>query len=438
MASDLLTIRISNIVPTVQETVDWALLSAAGSALGEGSSPLSKLAQQVEVLTDDYRLLVMMPGEVFLFANIASPAKNRRQLRQTLPFLVEELLAEDIEKVHMALPDSVEMGVGHIDVAIVKHELLINWLDCLYHCGLAAKIIVADALCVPFWENQWTLLLDDAAREGTGRLLLRTGKFRSYALKQEDAGLMIGALMDEKPVADVPATLKILYSRSGGNEVCARELADELLTMHPSLDVELSYLDGPVFSTLLSVASHQRATEQEINLLQGGYSAAAPASGTGGVSVFATPIRAAAVLLLVYLVFVIGSGWLIDRRADTLRAQTVTLYRELFPNDRRVISPRKQMENHLVSAGGTGSRNTFLALLAQSADELSQNGNEGLKIEALRFNNDNSALQMQVQASSISTLEKLKQSLSQRDLTVAVRSAVENADNVVARLEIRQ
>src|SRR5690606_12956509 len=115
-------------------------------------------------------------------------------------------------------------------------------------------------------------------------------------------------------------------------------------------------------------------------------------------------------------------------QADRTEANAVALYREIFPQERRVISPRKQMAAHLQGGAPTQS---LLPLLAQAAGGL-----EGTGVEELRYRRERNRLQLQVRAPSREALERVQQQLGAGGLAVEINSAAEQGGDPVGRLVI--
>ena len=70
-----------------------------------------------------------------------------RWLRQALPYAVEELLAEDVEQLHLALGEALADG-RHLLLA-VRRDLLKGWLAQLMAVGITVSAIYVDADLLP-------------------------------------------------------------------------------------------------------------------------------------------------------------------------------------------------------------------------------------------------------------------------------------------------
>ena len=119
-------------------------------------------------------------------------------------------------------------------------------------------------------------------------------------------------------------------------------------------------------------------------------------------------------------------------------AEAVLLYQQLFPNERRIVSPKKQMQNHIRLSGG-GKNSDFLPILASLASTLAADSDElKLIVDQLRFDGGSGELQIQLRSSSIEKLEQLKRKLEGIGLEADINSAAEQDDYVMGRLVVRR
>ncbi|MET0379154.1 MAG: type II secretion system protein GspL, partial [Spongiibacteraceae bacterium] len=178
-------------------------------------------------------------------------------------------------------------------------------------------------------------------------------------------------------------------------------------------------------------ATAVRQREQMINLLQGGYRVQRR-SQDGPVWRRAASI--AAIGLTLYAALAGGGGFYFSWRAQQVETQTFTLYRELFPAERRVVSPRKQMANHLRGSGQPVAE-SLLPLLAKAATGFGSDANT--HIDELRFNQQQNNLQVQLRTSSLEVLEQIKKRLDASGLSAEIGSAQEQGGSTVGRMQIR-
>ena len=120
---------------------------------------------------------------------------------------------------------------------------------------------------------------------------------------------------------------------------------------------------------------------------------------------------------------------------DELNARMRAVFMQSFPDTRRVVDPRVQMQQQLEQLqrqAGSGAR--FLMLLARSADVL----RTAKDIEISGASYRAGRLDVDLTAANLQVLDQLKQSLSAHGLVVEIQSAAADAgQRVKSRLRIQ-
>ena len=168
---DSLIIRTTSIEMRADSTVSWFLFNSDFELLAAGDASLAVLAAEVAAHSDGFEVSLIIPSDAVLLCQVSIPSRNMRQIKQALPYAVEELIAEVIENVHMALPPRIAESPLPIDVAIIQHTHLITYLDVLHHNQLSPLAILVDVLCVPQPLNAVSVLACDGAE------LIRSGDY---------------------------------------------------------------------------------------------------------------------------------------------------------------------------------------------------------------------------------------------------------------------
>ncbi len=130
----------------------------------------------------------------------------------------------------------------------------------------------------------------------------------------------------------------------------------------------------------------------------------------------------------------VGDYLALKRENTALGKQIEGIYLDAFPDARRVVNPRAQMEQGLTALrGGGGGGNAFLDLLRDAAGPLSQAGNLILQ----RVNFHDNKLDLALVIADLQALDQLKQQLSeQAGMTVEIQSASALNERVEARLQL--
>jgi general secretion pathway protein L len=343
--------------------------------------------------------------------------------------MVEEMIADNIEDVHLAMPAGKLDWDEGVPVAVVRHHLLIEWLDQLHHCHLQPDFLGPDVLAAP-WREQgrhYFVAPSDAVTQ-PARVLCRHSAWVGQVVNPHNLPVLVAAQAREDARGLVALRRCIV---SGGSDSGAAVAAvAEQLRQQTDTDVEVAPFAESTFDVLATTAVRERDTM--INLLQGGYRV--QRRGSGG----AWQQRAAMIAgvgLLGYLLLAGGGGLYFSWRAQQLEQQSIALYRELFPGERRIVSPRKQMANHLRERGQIAS-DSLLPLLARAANGFA--ANPATRVDELRFDQQQSALSVQLRAPSLDALEQLKKNLQSSGLDAEVGSATVQGEATVGRMQIRE
>lgn len=330
---------------------------------------------------------LILPVEAVTACAVQLPTQKARWLRQALPFAVEELLAEDVEQMHLALGEL--LADGRHRVFAVRREWLAGWLDL---CGAQRPLSIhVDADLLPaqgtqlLWlDGRWLL-----GGEVAARLALADEDCRALCAGFSEAPSVHGEtgtppLLDEQPVQAVAQAHCWLASQRLGCDLAQAEFA-----------VRESGGDWRRWQPLL---------------------------GAVGLCV------------LLQWGFFLAQGWHLAREADSYRQASEDLYRELFPDDTRLINLRAQFDQHLAAGAGAGS-GRLLAVLGQASEALQAEGS-AVQVQQLDFSDSRGDLSLQVQAPGFEVLERLRERLIEAGLSVELGSASREAAGVSARVVI--
>ncbi|MCC5887534.1 MAG: hypothetical protein JJT88_13960 [Gammaproteobacteria bacterium] len=407
------------------DDADWAfcLLQADGESLeGRGletaaAAPSTEGEQSGEAL----QAILVVPAECLLRTAVTVPARGRRQIEMAVPYLVEEHLAEDVERLHLALGTRREDG--RVPVAVVDPERLQVWLDAVK----AAGVEVSAAHCaIEGWLGgpaDLRILVDvDTAWVGC-----RTGDGVAV-----DRSLLLHVLsqwvgrQEAKGETD-PVSLD-LWMPEGDSALDLAQLESALAQIRP-VTIERGAYPGSSRKQL-ALALQSRSA---VDLLQGRFAVA----GTAAHPWYRWRLVAgltAGLLLLQMGLDVARTSWL-EQRAMTLRQESVALFQEIYPERTRVPDPRRELEA-LLEGGGTAGA-AFLDLLGASATRISALEDGPLQLRSLTFNAQRGDLALDLNASGISSVDRFKDGMEAQGYPVVIDSAVQEAQTVRARLRVR-
>lgn len=427
--SEQLIIRFIESSVDAASTVTWHLLNSQGQHIDDGCSALSTIVDKLKEFNQVY-ISVIVPAESTLLATVSVPSTQLKQVKRALPFVLEELVTEDIESLHIATAQPLKITQGQVDVAAIAHQTLVDWLDQLHSCGLSPDNIIVDVLSVPREENAISILLDGM------RVLIRSGDYSGLVVSVNNFDLVFTAAIAQQlnqTDISIKPTIKLLSTADNNDNTVLDKIRSFIQTSHPECEVQETEYSESTDELLAVSGCYQGANT--LNFLQGGY--AVNREQQSGWHQWRLPAAVAGISVLAYLLITLASGLYFDQQAEKLERQSMALYKQLFPNERRVVSPKKQMQNHLRTSQVINEGN-FLQLLADTAGQLAGPDNgQSLTVEQMRYDGKNGQLQIEVKGQSIDQFDKLKQKLSDHGLQMDINSAIEQDNTVLGKLVVR-
>jgi len=374
------------------------------------SGPLDQAVQKAS----GARVVGLVPSTAVLLTYARVPSQNRQRMLNAIPFALEEDLATDIDSLHFAVGRIEEDGA--IPVAVVDRNLMEQWQQLFTNAGLAVDVLVPDVFALPNDANTWNLVVD------ANKALLRTGEQSGVAFETENLGFILSLLLKQKSEEDKPESIEVWQDAERG----------DLLPLNSD---EVEVKNHANTSGILGLISKiEFDPSNAINLLQGAF------SKSEQIGKYLRPWRIAAVLLVAWFVFALSNAILkssaLEAKSAALRAEAVHIYRATFPDEKKVIKPKGQMQQKLrkLKNGDNKSGLTFMDMLDQTGDVI--NKTSGLVLRSVRYKN--SVMDIDLELPNLQLLDQLKQKLSaSKELSVEIQSAASRDNKVQGRLQIK-
>ena len=153
-------------VTWLRQSADARLLSSSQF----GAPPASVIATAGEVV-------VLVPAEDVLLIETRVNARSAAQLRQAVPFAVEDQLLGAVEEQHFAMQ---ALDGDKVGVAVVARTRLQQWIDTLARIGVRADVILPESLALPATAESATAMIEG------GRVLLRLGPWSAVSCSSAD------------------------------------------------------------------------------------------------------------------------------------------------------------------------------------------------------------------------------------------------------------
>ncbi len=376
---------------------DWALLNEENGLTGEvQTGDLPDAANR--------RVTVLVPADDVVLTHARVPGRNRQKVLQAIPYALEEQFAEDIENLHFAAgAQSTDDGYP---VAVVSRARMAVWVARLKSLGLAPETMYSEVQVLPRSGDAWSLLIEG------DRALVRSGAHGGFASDLSMIGTLFG-----------------LYA--------GRENAPERVQVYGDTVVDLGIVEAfnvEESKPPLAWMAAGLAQGAGVNLLQGAY------SFREDIGALLRPWRATAALLAACCVFALVAAGVENYRLEgqqtAMSAHIDQLFRTTFPDVKRVVNARAQMEQALRrlerQTGAVGTE--FLALLGETGDVLQRT--HGVEVSGASFRDGR--LDLDLAADNVQVLDELKQALTASGrLKAEIQSATtESGQKVKSRLRV--
>jgi general secretion pathway protein L len=372
---------------------DWLLVDEQG----QGKGPVQTGIPDVGIITAVRRVVVLVPGSEVTLAEARVPGRNRQRVLRAIPYALEEHLAADVEALHFALGPATDGD--QYPVAVVDRFNMDAWTELLRENGIQAEQMIPETLALPTGAD-WNLMA-----EGDD-VLVRSGDYAGFALDTDN----------------LPVLFSLFQAKERAPE-SAQVFGSTVLDLEA---VDIEFVDDR--AQPLEVLARGWSQAPGINLLQGDYSRREEWGR------LLRPWKASAALLLAGLILVgVSTGlnyFQLSQQREQLAAEIEEVYRKAFPQARRIVNPRAQMEqklNQLRRQAGGGNTD-FMAMFAETAGVVRVT--EGIRVNGASYRNGR--LDLDLQADSLQILDTLKQSLVSSGLmTAEIQSATTEANQTV-------
>lgn len=371
----------------------------------------------------DEQTILLCPAELCWLGDIAVPTSKPNQIRAVIPNLVEEWIASDIDSLFIATG---ARGIdGRVPVIALEKSLLQRWLD--QERGSEPVAAYVDAQLLPWSPDSISVIIDGA------RTLLRWGDHLSGAIDTENLEIVLTQLLSAS-TTKACALNAWITSKTKASNVIAMPLATLFPTITATFDITVTQttLDTDATQFLSARLSSHRPV---LNLLQGEFT---PTMHKDAHWQQWRPLWlavGAAAALFVVINVIIGLRYMYQ--THQAQAQNLALYRELFPQDRRIVDLRRQFQSHLNNLT-EGNSSPFLTIFSVLAKEMG-NGSTAvpLQLRSLVYDNTSSTLSVDIVAGRIEEIDDLSRRINTNHLTSKIQSVSNDGSQVLAHLSLK-
>jgi len=408
-------------------TVDWALFDAEKKIAGASDNSLSEAVAQTADIPDKL-VVALAPGADILQTQLTIPPGQKRHLQRTLPFLVEEEIATPIEEMHLCAG---AVQNDQVRVLVASHNAMQSWLQQLREHQLEPDWLLPDSASLAA-DSELEILLDaQGAHFYCPQQPVINTEFVNLTF-------IADTLLEQFPEGQAPSSGKLLISHqlSDTKQSSAAALATQfevagIALQQQAIGNHFDYCCGQLFAQL-----QQGQSGALINLLNGDY------RSTSKRQISNAPkwgMLAATVMLclLIKLLLDMGTGLYLNQQSNQLDEQVNALYHDLFPQDKRIINAKVQMQNHLKGQASNLGGSSFIPLFSYVAEALNnQDDIKSTQLQQLRYNNKKQTMMVDINVKDVQQLEQLKHMIEARNVKVSILSANKERQWIKGRIRL--
>ena len=335
-------------------------------------------------------LIMVWPAVSALLVEIDLPLRNTAQISKALPYAMEDLLAEDVDRYHLVWHRQV--ASGRVVVAAVTHELLAEFCQRFESVGLILQMVLPEPLLLPWQSGECGLLVD------TQQAVFRHAEWLGGGGEIDLSILLLQKLHQQNEVGD---TLCV-WSDTESAQV------EDFCNDWPGKIHKQKSMQP------LVLCRQQWQFAKPLNLLTGDY-----AIRTADSADLTKYWPAAAIVLVALLLQVVMQWQLVSRQQQQLQAiqaSSEALFKQAFPEIKRLVNLKAQADQRLseLQQQNSQQQSGFLPLLYRSGMHLKDD--RQIKIQRLQFSND--SLQFRISAADTSSIEQFERRLTDEGLQV--------------------
>lgn len=347
-----------------------------------------------------------VPGFDARVTTLVVAPEEKKHLSKSLPFMLEEQFAADVDKLHLAF---CALENDTYAVAIAAQAKMDEWQSLLADFPGIAQW-VPEPLLLPWQAGEWCLVLEgDSA-------IIRVGQCDGFCVERELLEALLQGVLRE---AAAPEAVIVYGSDQDGDTALLPALLRE----------RVQWRRGNLCAALLL----SDTVELNLNLLQGNYSPRLP------LGLWWRQWRAVAAVFAAVFVLQLAAAYAEYR---SLAAQNLALrgaveqsYRRAVPEG-AVVDAEKQLRRQLDALGGTGQSSGFVGLMDRVGGAIA--GMPGTTIASINYNDKGDEMRLNIVAADFEGVEQLRSRINEAGLEAIMESSSTQGTRVSARLRVTE
>lgn len=395
---------------------DSEQIQSSWITIQDGTAVSGIMRGELESAADSFdkdNVIVYIPTIDIFLTEVNLPAGRKAQLREALPYALEESLTEDVDKLHCAL--GTKLIDGSYAAAVVDKKIIQQWIEILRNVGISPRAMYADIALLPAFHDSWSISCLDT------NIHIRTGRDEGFVCQAAMLPRLIRKALDHRPA---PKQVH-LY----GCEIPDMDKFRGFFTEDCEIVPHNETSSGQLLNLLLE---EDRGPTSSLNLLQNEF---APRSQIiQKLRPWYTTAALAAALLVFGFIGNVVEYVSLNKQNQALEQEIRQTFQNTFPDVKRIVNPQAQMRHRLSQlSGNAGSGPGFSEMLAKVAPITARTPKTS--VSYLRY--QKGQMELLLELPDLQTLEALKNRLSEgTPWQVELKSANSSENKVQGRLLI--
>ncbi|ANI28847.1 hypothetical protein PL78_03195 [Yersinia entomophaga] len=316
---------------------------------------------------------VFFPGEWAGVRKVELPKVSKKHAEKIIPALLEEDLCEDIDDLHFSI---LEIDEKQATVAVITHQKMHYLTQWLHQGEILATTLLPDWLALP----EGHLLVSGE------RCLLRTHQWQGWSAESSLAPYLLKAqLRDRDSVSQLCVYGELPAALASALDSCGIEN-----TVSGTLPAPQTSGAGLLCGRWKPRVNYQKQWER-----------------------WRPTMTSLIVLVGVMTAERLVSLWSITERAQQTRTAAEESFLQLFPEQRRIVNLRAQLNAALRELGSGTAEDELLVILPLVAETLESKGIlKQIDVQGIKFDQQRQELYLRLRAADFATFEALREDLA--------------------------
>lgn len=407
---------IAHLHPSHLDQVHWLVLDEHHQCIeGPFLGPLADLTS----FAPQCQLTLLISSLALSLTTLQLPSNTSAQLRQAIPFALEEHVATDIEQLHFAF----HPHANHQAVAIIQRDFMQNLIQQLAALKLYPQAIIPDIYALPIGEAQWHIVLT------AEHALVRQNAYSGFAIERSLLNTFLTLSLNDS--TSMPTDIQIInLSQSPITELELPKTEHNIPYNH------IHRHDNAQAQNLLHyLATHLSHSPFTLNLLQGTFNLSLQNPLARRLIHIGIGLTCACILLFMSTQVLTYAYY--QRQHQQLSQKIITAYQQFFPNATQVTSPKQRITQLLKETEQQSTGVLGLNWFAQLAPLLhtAQKTDASIKLSQVKI--DPQQLSLHITAHQLESLSKLYEQFKTTGLNITQKNIQQHDKTISADFEVK-